>query len=131
MLHTSVTSNKLSEKVLADGMFKAGLLKDKKNIKKYSLHGVGHHIGLDTHDAVPSSAASSSDFDTLREGNVITIEPGLYFTNEMKEIPVKMRGMGVRIEDDILVTRNGCQNLTEDMIKEVNEIELAMKENYQ
>lgn len=47
----------------------------------------------------------------------------------MKEIPLKLRGTGVRIEDDILVTRNGCLNLTEDMIKEVTEIEDAMKEN--
>lgn len=121
--------NQLSEKVLADGLFDAGILKDRKNIKKYSLHGVGHHIGLDTHDAVPSAKAGDSDFDTLKEGNVITIEPGLYFTKDMKEIPLKLRGTGVRIEDDILVTKNGCLNLTEDMIKEVTEIEDAMKEN--
>lgn len=120
--------NNLSQKILADGLYKAGLLKDKKDIKKYSLHGVGHHIGLDTHDAVPSSAAGSADFDTLREGNVITIEPGLYFTKDMKEIPEKFRGTGIRIEDDILVTGNGCLNLTENMIKEVDEIEEAMRE---
>ncbi|MBS1551357.1 MAG: aminopeptidase P family protein [Bacteroidetes bacterium] len=122
--------NNLSQKILADGLYKAGLLKDKKDIKKYSLHGVGHHIGLDTHDAVPSSAAGSADFDTLREGNVITIEPGLYFTKDMKEIPEKFRGTGIRIEDDILVTGNGCLNLTENMIKEVDEIEEAMRENH-
>lgn len=119
----------LSQKILADGLHKAGILKDKKDIKKYSLHGVGHHIGLDTHDAVPSSAAGSADFDTLREGNLITIEPGLYFTKEMKEIPENLRGTGIRIEDDILVTADGCLNLTESMIKEANEIEDAMKEN--
>lgn len=122
--------NNLSQKILADGLYKAGILKDKKDIKKYSLHGVGHHIGLDTHDAVPSSAAGSADFDTLREGNVITIEPGLYFTKDMKEIPEKFRGTGIRIEDDILVTGNGCLNLTENMIKEVDEIEEAMRENH-
>ncbi len=122
--------NNLSQKILADGLFKAGILKDKKDIKKYSLHGVGHHIGLDTHDAVPSSAAGSADFDTLREGNVITIEPGLYFTKDMMEIPEKLRGTGIRIEDDILVTGKGCLNLTENMIKEVDEIEEAMRENH-
>lgn len=87
---------KLSDKVLADGMIKAGLLKKKDDIKKYSLHGVGHHIGLDTHDAVPHSKTLSEDYDTLKPGNVVTIEPGLYFNSQMKEIPVKFRGMGVR-----------------------------------
>ncbi len=69
----------LSEKILAEGLIKAGILKDRKDIKKYSLHGVGHHIGLDTHDAVSSSKKLYEDNDILREGNVITIEPGLYF----------------------------------------------------
>ena len=118
---------KLSDDVLADGLFKAGLLKDKKNIKKYSMHGVGHHIGLDTHDAVPHSKTLNSDNDTLKPGNVLTIEPGLYFTSEMKEIPVKYRGIGVRIEDNVLVTRSGNENLTANMIKEVREIESLMK----
>lgn len=116
----------LSEKVLADGLFKAGLLKNKKDIKKYSLHGVGHHIGLDTHDAVPGAKTSTEDNDTLKPGSVITIEPGLYFTREMKEIPEGFRGMGVRIEDDILVTKNGCTNLTKMMVKRVSEIEKVM-----
>ncbi len=118
---------KLSEKVLADGLFKAGLLKNKDEIKKYSLHGVGHHIGLDTHDAVPYSKTLKEDNDTLKPGNVLTIEPGLYFTSQMKEIPAKFRGTGIRIEDDVLVTRNGCENLTESMVKEVREIESFMK----
>ena len=118
---------KLSDKVLAEGLFKAGLLKDKKNIKNYSLHGVGHHIGLDTHDALPHSKTLNSDNDTLKPGNVLTIEPGLYFTSEMKEIPAKYRGIGVRIEDDVLVTRNGCENLTGSMVKEVREIESLMR----
>ncbi|HMS66161.1 MAG TPA: aminopeptidase P family protein [Ignavibacteria bacterium] len=116
----------LSERVLADGLFKAGLLKNKKDIKKYSLHGVGHHIGLDTHDAVPYSKTLDTDFDTLKAGNVLTIEPGLYFTQDMKEIPQKFRGIGVRIEDDILVTKNGCVNMTGDLIKEAFEIEEEM-----
>lgn len=118
---------KLSDKVLAEGMFKAGLLKNKDAIKKYSLHGVGHHIGLDTHDAVPHSKTLKEDNDTLKPGNVLTIEPGLYFTSQMKEIQAKFRGIGIRIEDDVLVTRSGCENLTGSMVKEVREIESIMK----
>ncbi len=118
--------NMLSDKILAEGLFKAGLLKDKKRIKKYSLHGIGHHIGLDTHDAVPYSKTFKTDYDTLKPGNVLTIEPGLYFTGEMKEIPARFRGIGIRIEDDILVTRNGCENLTGNMVKEIKDVEDLM-----
>jgi len=116
----------LSDKILADGLFNAGIIKNKKDIQKYSLHGVGHHIGLDTHDAVPSMKTLSTDNDTLRVGNVLTVEPGLYFTSDMKEVPKKFRGIGVRIEDDVLVTKGGCVNLTKAMVKETNEIEEIM-----
>ncbi|MFZ1322206.1 MAG: aminopeptidase P family protein [Ignavibacteria bacterium] len=115
--------SELSDKILADGLHKAGLLKDKSKIKKYSLHDISHHIGLDTHDAVPTK---TSDTDTLKSGMVLTIEPGLYFTSDMKEIPAKYRGMGIRIEDVILVTTKGCDNLTEAMIKEVKDLEDRM-----
>lgn len=117
----------LNEKILADGLNRIGLLKNKKNVKNYSLHGVGHHIGLDTHDAVPSNKTLSVDNDSLKPGNVITIEPGLYFNSGSKDIPKKFRGMGIRIEDDILVTKSGHRNLTEGMIKEVEDIERMMR----
>ena len=119
----------LSESVLAEGLYKAGILKNKKDIKKYSLHGIGHHIGLDTHDAAPFSKTLTTDNDTLKAGNVVTIEPGLYFTKDTKEIPKQYWGIGVRIEDDILITKTGNKNLTKEMIKEIEEIEYAMKDN--
>ncbi|MEP7146001.1 MAG: aminopeptidase P family protein [bacterium] len=115
-----------SDKILADGLFRAGLLKDKKKVRMYSLHGVGHHIGLDTHDAVTSGKTAMEDNDKLKQGNVLTIEPGLYFPKNTKGIPLKFHGIGVRIEDDILVTRNGCENLTKIVPKETIEIERAM-----
>ncbi len=116
----------LSEKVLADGLHKAGILKQKKDIKKYSLHGVGHHIGLDTHDAVNYNKKLYEDDDILKEGNVLTIEPGLYFPVGMKGVEKKYQGIGVRIEDDVLVTKKGCENLTDGMVKEVSAIEFIM-----
>ena len=115
-----------SDKILADGLFNAGVLKNKKDIRKYSLHGVGHHIGLDTHDAVTSGKTALEDNDKLKQGNVLTIEPGLYFPQNTKGIPVKYHGMGIRIEDDILVTRDGSENLTKAVPKESIEIERAM-----
>ncbi|MEO8209974.1 MAG: aminopeptidase P family protein [bacterium] len=117
----------LSEKALADGLYVAGILKNKKDIKNYSLHGVGHHIGLDTHDAVASNKTSSEDNDVLRKGNVLTIEPGLYFPSGSKGISKKYWGIGIRIEDDVLVTGNGNENLTIAMVKEAEEIESLMK----
>lgn len=116
----------LSEKVLADGLFNSGILKNKKDILKFSLHGVGHHIGLDTHDAVPYVKTTLQDNDTLKEGNVLTIEPGLYFPKGSKGIEKRFWGIGVRIEDDILVKRGGNINLTEGVVKEIGEIEMWM-----
>lgn len=127
-----VSFNKLSQfswDVMAAGLHKLGILKNKKDILKYAMHGLGHHIGLDTHDAVQYEKKITADFDTLKPGNVVTVEPGLYFRNDMKEIPKKYRGIGIRIEDDVLVTKNGCINLTEKMVKEIKDIENMMKKD--
>lgn len=118
---------KFSESILARGLKKLGILKDAKQIRKYSLHNIGHHIGLDTHDAVAYNLTGDSDNDTLREGNIITIEPGLYFPYSAREVLRKYRGIGVRIEDDVLVTKRGCKVLSKGLPKEVSDIESLMK----
>ena len=89
------------------------LIKSKDEIKEYYFHGVSHHIGLDTHD--PGDPKRSKP---LVAGNVISNEPGLYF----KEL-----GIGVRIEDDLLITPDGCEVLTKDIMKEPGEIESFYK----
>jgi len=75
------------------------------------IHGIGHHLGLETHDVSPEG--------DLKEGAVITIEPGIYLPDE---------ALGVRIEDDVVVTRTGCRNLTAKIPKSVQAIEKAMAE---
>jgi Xaa-Pro aminopeptidase len=120
---------RLSEKILAGGLRKLKILKGKEKVKKYSLHGLGHHMGLDTHDAVPFGKKSNRDFDVLGEGNIITIEPGLYFPADDKSVPVRFRGTGVRIEDDILITNRGHKNLSEDMPKEIEEVEELIRKD--
>ena len=85
------------------------LIQNKEEIKNYYFHGVSHHIGLDTHD--PGDPDRNKP---LVAGNVISNEPGLYF----KEL-----GIGVRIEDDLLITEDGCEVLTKDIIKEIADIE--------
>ncbi len=87
------------------------LIQDKEDIKKYYFHGVSHHIGLDTHDPMDRTKP-------LEAGNIISDEPGLYF----KEL-----GIGVRIEDDLLITEDGAEVLTKDIVKEIEDIESFYK----
>lgn len=88
---------------------KHGLYKD---VSEYYFHGVGHHLGLDTHDVDGGLG------QVLKEGYVITDEPGLYIRDE---------GIGVRIEDDIYITSDGCELLSKDIIKSVEDIEKFMQ----
>ncbi len=88
-----------------------GLLKPEDNIFKVYPHSVSHHLGLDTHDI---SDGNRNREKPLVAGNVITVEPGLYFDD---------LGIGVRIEDDVLVTKTGAEVLSKDIKKEVNDIE--------
>ena len=90
------------------------LIQRKEQISDYYFHGVSHHIGLDTHD--PGDPNKSKP---LVPGNIISDEPGLYF----KEL-----GIGVRIEDDLLITEDGCEVLTKGIIKEISEIEAFYRE---
>ena len=92
---------------MAERCVQEGLIKTKENIKDVYYHNCSHHLGLDTHDPAQRELP-------LVPGNVITIEPGLYF---------KDFGIGVRIEDDALITEQGCINLSESIKKEIADIE--------
>jgi Xaa-Pro aminopeptidase len=124
----------LSIELLTEGMKKLGLLKGKTSdlIKKkaymrYYMHGVGHYLGLDVHDAgryfTDQTAKNSRPFEP---GMVLTVEPGLYVPPDDKSAPAKYRGIGVRIEDDVLVTEAGNRNLTAKVPKDADEIEALM-----
>ncbi|MBU5488997.1 aminopeptidase P family protein [Clostridium sp. MSJ-8] len=106
--------NKQARKWIAEECIKLGLIKDEEEVSKYYWHSIGHSLGLDTHDV------DTVDRETVFEkGMVWTVEPGIYIEEE---------GIGVRIEDDILVVDGGVEVLTKNMIKTVDEIEEFMKE---
>jgi len=118
-----------SEMLLCKGMIKLGILKgDLKKLlkkgahKKYYPHGIGHWMGIDVHDASPYKTKKAKEIP-LKEGMVMTIEPGIYCAKDDTTIPKEYRGIGIRIEDDILVTKDGCENLSQGIAKTIAEIE--------
>jgi len=124
-----------SIELLTEGMKKLGLLKGKtkdlikkKSYLKYYMHGVGHYLGLDVHDAgryfTDQQAKNSKPF---APGMVLTVEPGLYIPPDDKSAPAKYRGIGIRIEDDVVVTKDGNLNLTAKVPKDPDEIESLMQ----
>lgn len=124
----------LSIELLTEGMKQLGLLKGKtkelikkKAYEKYYMHGVGHYLGLDVHDAgryfTDQKAKNSRPF---APGMVLTVEPGIYIPPDDKDAPAKYRGIGIRIEDDVLVTEDGNVNLTAKVPKDPDEIEEIM-----
>lgn len=123
------TLQKKSEELLCDGMIALGILKGtrkkcmkKKLHKKYYPHGIGHWMGIDVHDEAPYTNTKNKEIP-LDVGMVLTIEPGIYCNADDTSIPKKYRGIGIRIEDDILVTQNGYENLSASIAKSIQEVE--------
>ncbi|MDX1295138.1 MAG: aminopeptidase P N-terminal domain-containing protein [Sulfurimonadaceae bacterium] len=118
-----------SELWLTEGMVALGILKGKpkklvetKAHRKYFPHGIGHWMGLDVHDPCPYADERGNDV-VFKAGMVLTIEPGIYINEDDKSVAKRYRGIGIRIEDNILVTRRGCENLSQGIAKTVEEIE--------
>lgn len=118
-----------SEELLCDALINLGILSgeretlmDAKEHKKYAPHGIGHWMGLDVHDPCPYVDEEGESL-AFMAGMVMTIEPGLYFRVDDESVPEHYRGIGIRIEDDILVTEEGYENLSAMIVKSVEEIE--------
>ncbi len=119
----------LSEKLLTEGMVRLGILEgeveslmETKRHKEYYPHGIGHWLGIDVHDPCPYSDDMGEEI-LFAAGMILTVEPGVYLPQDDERIPEKYRGIGIRIEDDILVTETGCENLSAAIAKTVDEIE--------
>ncbi len=119
-------------RIMVEGLVKIGLLKgevdaliDSEAYKVFCVHKTSHWMGLDVHDV--GDYRVGDVWRQLEAGMVLTVEPGLYIPDsELYELP--WRGMGIRIEDDVLVTRDGHEVLTRDIVKSVPEIEQLMSE---
>jgi Xaa-Pro aminopeptidase len=122
--------HRAAQRVLADGLVKLGLLEDadfalrddQQLQKRYTLHGTSHMLGLDVHDCA-KARNEVYRYGKLEEGMVLTIEPGLYFQPDDRTVPTKYRGIGVRIEDDVLVTKTGMRNLSASIPRTSDEVE--------
>jgi len=120
-----------SIELLTEGMVRLGLLEgdpakliEEEKYKQFYMHGLGHFLGIDVHDV--GLYYSDGESRRLEPGMVITVEPGVYIAADTKEIPEKYLGIGVRIEDDVLITEDGNRVLTNKVPKEPEEIEQLM-----
>jgi Xaa-Pro aminopeptidase len=121
-------------RVLAEGLEELGILtvsagaalaEDVQAHRRYTLHGTSHMLGLDVHDC---AHARDEEYrgGALRPGHVLTVEPGLYFQPDDLTVPEGLRGIGIRIEDDVLVTEDGCRVLSGTLPSDPDEVERWM-----
>ena len=116
-------------RVLTRELVKLGLLRGRLPklvtdgaCRKWFMHGTSHWLGMDVHDVGTYEDADGKP-TRFRPGMVLTVEPGLYFAKGDRSVPAEFRGIGVRIEDDVLVTRSGNRVLTQAVAKEVKDVE--------
>jgi Xaa-Pro aminopeptidase len=122
--------------VITSGLTKLGLIESglwsgvsaKSAYRKFFPHGTSHWLGLDVHDSGDHKKNVVGDaMRVLEPGMVLTVEPGIYIQPDNTTVDKKWRGIGVRIEDDVLITETGNRVLSKDAPKEINEIEKLMR----
>lgn len=123
--------HEVAVKILTQGLVELGLLSgnvdelvESEAFRQFFMHGTGHWLGMDVHDV--GAYKHGEDWRAYEAGMVVTVEPGLYIAPDDETVDVKWRGIGIRIEDDIVVTENGPLVLTKNVVKTVEEIEQLM-----
>jgi Xaa-Pro aminopeptidase len=128
--------NRAAMHVLAHGLERLGILPTSARealeatnqfYKRYSLHNVSHMLGLDVHDCA-QARRETYKYGKLAPGMVLTVEPGLYFQPDDLTVPPAYRGIGVRIEDDVVVTDDGCRILSAALPREIDAVEAWMRD---
>lgn len=120
-----------SVKVLTEGLVELGLLEGQVDelieslaYRQFYMHKTGHWLGMDVHDV--GEYRVDGEWRELAPGMVLTIEPGLYIAPDDESVDPQWRGIGIRIEDDVVVTGSGCEVLTKGVVKEISDIEALM-----
>jgi len=129
---TWIEPHEAAVRVLVKGLVKLGLLEGRvgklikdEAYKKFYMHRTGHWLGMDVHDV--GDYKVDGEWRALEPGMALTVEPGLYVAPACQEVEPKWRGIGIRIEDDVLVTKEGCEVLSAAMPKTVADIEALME----
>lgn len=117
--------------VIVDGLIELGVLKgtreevlETESYKQFYMHRTGHWLGLDVHDV--GEYKTGGEWRVLEPGMALTVEPGIYIARGSKGVAKKYQGIGVRIEDDVVVTKSGNKVMTEGVPKSISEIETLM-----
>ncbi|MBC7910317.1 MAG: Xaa-Pro aminopeptidase [Pyrinomonadaceae bacterium] len=134
MVRPGVTNDEIKKRsieMLTEGMVRLGLLQgepekliEEEKYKQFYMHGLGHYLGMDVHDV--GRYYHKDEARKLEPGMVMTVEPGLYISVDTKDVPEKYLGIGVRIEDDVLVTQDAPRVLSSKVPKHGEEIEALM-----
>lgn len=118
----AVLAHKLEDLGLLPCSAEEALAPDSKVYSRWTLHGTSHMLGMDVHDCAAAATEIYPEGD-LAEGMVLTVEPGLYFQEDDLLVPEELRGIGIRIEDDVVVTADGCRNLSAALPRDPDAIE--------
>lgn len=118
-------------RILVQGLLDLGIMQGdleeiiaSESYRQFYMHGTGHWLGMDVHDV--GTYKVDGEWRAYEEGMVVTVEPGLYIAPDDETVDPKWRGIGIRIEDDIVATKNGPLNLTSKVVKTVEDIEALM-----
>ncbi len=128
MAAMEVLAHGLADRDLLPVSVDEALSPDSKVYSRWTLHGVSHMLGMDVHDCGKASPEAYNK-GTLAEGMVLTVEPGLYFQEDDLLVPEELRGIGIRIEDDILVTADGYRNLSDSLPRTTDGVEQWMAQH--
>ena len=122
-----IIAAKVSELGLIPVSAEDALMPENQHHRRFMVHGTSHHLGLDVHDCAQARREMYQD-GILEEGMIFTIEPGLYFHKNDLKVPKNYRGIGVRIEDNVLVTKDGVENLSSALPRDPDALEAWLQE---
>ncbi|GAB1262864.1 Xaa-Pro aminopeptidase [Aurantivibrio plasticivorans] len=123
--------HEMSVRIICEGLLELGLLQgdlediiEQETYKRFYMHRIGHWLGMDVHDV--GDYKVGGEWRVLEPGMVMTVEPGIYVSPNDETVEARWRGIGIRIEDDVLITKDGCEELSVGVPKTVEDIEALM-----